>query len=122
MLRFSAELGLVHGIGEIFVGIGTLFITAASSVIGYMIITKTTVSQEILSPLGPTVVFVVLSFVIGHNFMSIYGMAADTIIHCYCMDEEIHERTGGAQHVPPLLRSFLDDHKSKQPTNKVPLT
>jgi len=42
-------------------------------------------------------------------------MAADTIIHCYCMDEEIHENQGGAQYVPKLLREFIDSPSDKNP-------
>jgi hypothetical protein len=49
---------------------------------------------------------------IGHMFMSVYGVSADTIIHVYCMDEEMHEY--GARHAPPLLKEFVDKHVPKQ--------
>jgi len=72
--------------------------------IGYLIITRVnSISKEITSPFFPTLIFLLISYVVGHNFMSIYGMSADTIVHCYCMDDEIHEKDGGAQHAPPLL-------------------
>jgi len=117
IMRFWAQLGVVHGIGEVFVGIGTLFITVLSTMVGYLIITKTSLNQDILSPFAPTLVFFFISYVVGHNFMSIYGMSADTIIHCFCMDEEIHEKEGGAQHAPELLRSFIHEHKGKNELN-----
>jgi len=114
MVRYTSQLGLVHGIGEIFVGIGTLMITMASTLIGYLLLTRTSLNEKILSPFGPTCAFLLISYVIGHNFMSIYGMSADTIVHCYCMDDEIHEKSGGPQHAPPLLRKFIDNHNSEK--------
>jgi len=88
--------------------------------IGYLILTKTSLQNDILSPFAPTLVFFFISYVIGHNFMSIYGMAADTIIHCYCIDDESHEKDG-AQHAPELLRQFIQSHKDKQDMNQQPL-
>jgi len=72
-----------------------------------LIITKTSISNDVMSSFAPTLIFLLISYVVGHNFMSIYGMSADTIIHCYCMDDEIHEKEGGAQHAPQLLQEFI---------------
>jgi len=45
IVRWAVSLGLVHGIGDVFVFVGTAFITVSSSVAGYLILTKdTTVS------------------------------------------------------------------------------
>ena len=40
--------------------------------------------------------------------MSVYGTAADCIIHVFCMDEEMH--TYGAKHAPELLKEFINEH------------
>jgi hypothetical protein len=43
--------------------------------------------------------------------MSVYGMAADTILQCFLVDEEISRKSGGAaQHCPDTLKDFLDTH------------
>jgi len=48
--------------------------------------------------------------------MSVYGMAADTVIHCFCMDSEMHDN--GPQYVPPLLQDFVDNHKNVKPLHQ----
>jgi hypothetical protein len=32
----------------------------------------------------------VIAYLISSIFVSIHGIAADTIIYCFCIDEEIH--------------------------------
>jgi len=101
---------------------GTVFITITATLAGYLILTRTSLSDKVLSPFGPTLAFLIISYVVGHNMMSIYGMSADTIIHCYCMDDEIHEKAGGPQHAPPLLREFITNHGQGQNLAKAPLS
>lgn len=40
--------------------------------------------------------------------MSVYGVAADTIIHCYAMDDELHAHAGGARHAPEFLKAVVN--------------
>lgn len=54
--------------------------------------------------------------------MSVYGMAIDSILQCYCLDEELNKKKGrDPAHSPAPLRDFMDkverDHPSKK--NKV---
>jgi len=118
IVRYTATLGIVHGIGEVFVLIGTLAITAVSTLIGYILITQTNISTHISSPVFPTLVFALLSYVVGASFMSVYGTSADTIIHCYCMDDEMHEDKGEPQHAPPLLRDFMQNQPRPKPLHE----
>jgi hypothetical protein len=113
--RFAFSLGFVHGIGSVFVFIGTIFITLISTFLGWLILTRE-LSDQVFSSFGPTLVFFVVSYVIGSNFMSIYGMSADTIIHCFCIDSEAHD--GGPQHAPPLLNEFVETHKDIKPLHQ----
>jgi len=101
---------------------GTVFITIASTLAGYLILTRTSLNNDVLSPFGPTLAFLIISYVVGNNMMSIYGMSADTIIHCYCMDDEIHEKAGGPQHAPKILREFISNHGNGQNLAKIPLS
>jgi solute carrier family 44 protein 1 (choline transporter-like protein)/choline transporter-like protein 2/4/5 len=111
-VRNGLRFGVVHGIGDVFIWIGDLFITFLSAFIGYLIISHGTLSSEISSPFYPTICFALLSFVIASNFMNIYGISSDTIIHCFCMDEEMHDDE--ARHAPKLLREFVHHHLPKK--------
>ncbi len=42
---------------------------------------------------------------ISHVFMSVYGCSADTIVQCYCMDEEMN---GRAKNAPEIMKKFVD--------------
>ena len=44
--------------------------------------------------------------------MSVYGISADTIMHCFAMDEEIND--GLAKHAPEQLKEFVDEHNNKK--------
>lgn len=48
---------------------------------------------------------------IGVLFMSVYGMAADTILQCYLVDEAISKKKGkgGPQHCPSSLQEFVNN-------------
>lgn len=40
--------------------------------------------------------------------MSVYGMAIDTILQCFCLDEELNRTKGkDPQHAPGPLRDFM---------------
>jgi solute carrier family 44 protein 1 (choline transporter-like protein)/choline transporter-like protein 2/4/5 len=110
MLRYAAQFGLVHGIGSLFASIGNIFITALATFFGYYIVMHD-YSGQVYSWIVPCVVFLFVSYIIAHVFMNVYGVSADAIVHCYCMDEEIHDTV---KHAPPLLREFVDTHAPKQ--------
>lgn len=58
---------------------------------------------------------------VGILFMSVYGMAIDSILQCYCLDEELNKKNGkDPAHSPAPLREFMDKvEKSNQKTNQV---
>jgi len=108
LLRNALRFAAVHGIGAMFVFFGQIFITFVATVIGYAIITQSQYFQEHLySPITPMIFFILVSLIIAHTFMGVYGVSADTIIHCFCMDEEM---SGSAQNTPPALKEFVDKH------------
>lgn len=64
-----------------FIFIGRLFVCATTTIICYAIITNATYySDKIFSSIAPTILFVIISYVIGSLFMSVYGMAVDAIL------------------------------------------
>jgi hypothetical protein len=56
MLRYASRFAVAGGIGDLFVMIGRLFISACVAVIGYLIITHTT-KYHVPNPVVPTFVF-----------------------------------------------------------------
>jgi len=44
--------------------------------------------------------------------MGVYGVSADTIVHCFAMDEEMNN--GSAVHAPERLQDFAEVHLSKK--------
>ena len=52
------------------------------------------------------------TFTVGSLFLNIYGMAADTILACFVLDEEIQKkRNAPPLHCPSSLRGFIDKHR-----------
>lgn len=58
----------------------------------------------------------VISFVVGLIFMSVYGVAANAILHCYIVQYELAKHKGGVpkEYVPSALNSLIEHKKSKE--------
>eukprot|EP00742_Colponemidia_sp_Colp-10_P000683 GILJ01000743.1.p1 GENE.GILJ01000743.1~~GILJ01000743.1.p1 ORF type:complete len:610 (-),score=97.51 GILJ01000743.1:91-1884(-) len=116
IVRNAARFAAVNAIGSAFMFLGAALISIFPTLIGYIILTSASKYQDLLtSPIFPAVVGFTFAFVIARCFMSVYGMAADTILQCFAIDEEMNEhkgKTGGssAQHAPEVLRTFLASH------------
>jgi solute carrier family 44 (choline transporter-like protein), member 2/4/5 len=118
ILRNASRFLAVGSIGAVFMFLGKWVITLAASYIGYMLITRvSTWKDSIHSPIFPTVVFILLSYSISGLFMSVYGMACDTILQCFLADEELSSRNRGAPaHSPQLLMDFMGKERQKDHT------
>jgi len=109
ILRNPLRFSIVGGIGSIFVLFGKVFIAAMTALAGFLVITKwDRFSDSLYSPFIPTVCMFIFAYVIGAVFMNVYGMAADTILACFIVDEEIHSKKNSpALHCPESLKTFL---------------
>lgn len=109
LLRNALRFGTVHGLASVFMLLGQLVVSVGATFIGYLIITKTDhFTEAIYSPFLPTILFFLSSLSVAHVFMGVYETSADTIIHCYAMDDEIHD--GEVKYAPKALRDFVDTH------------
>ncbi len=56
-----------------------------------------------------------MAYTVGANFMTVYALAANTIMHCYCVDEELHKDKGlqQAAFAPEALKDFVNNHIKK---------
>eukprot|EP01017_Pseudomicrothorax_dubius_P041517 TRINITY_DN6650_c0_g3_i3.p1 TRINITY_DN6650_c0_g3~~TRINITY_DN6650_c0_g3_i3.p1 ORF type:complete len:295 (-),score=68.40 TRINITY_DN6650_c0_g3_i3:77-865(-) len=105
-IRFS----VLAGIGSIFLFIGKIFIAFATTVCGYLIITRAErYKNAISSPILPSILFFIIGYFIGVGFMSVYGMAADAILQCFCLDEELCKKNNRASYAPKVLQDFITD-------------
>lgn len=113
LLRNAVRFGMVHGLANIFLFFGQLLVAITSTLLGYVIITNAdSFTEELISPVTPTIFFFLSSYMVAHIFLSVYGISADAIIHCFAMDEEIND--GAALHAPKELREFVDDTLHKK--------
>ena len=53
-----------------------------------------------------------IAWITGTMFMSVWGMAADTILQCFCVDKELSKGKYN-NHTPDQLRAFVEDPKAK---------
>ncbi|CAD8090823.1 unnamed protein product [Paramecium sonneborni] len=110
ILRNATRVAITHGLGELFEFLGAIFISATTSFICYLIITKSeSYKNNIFSPIAPTFAFVVVSYMIGKMFMNLYGMGVDTLLICYIVDTEMNKNEGGAKSVPNSLKQYASE-------------
>jgi len=95
-------------------------IAIASAAIGHVIINVFNSQQGMYhTTLGIDIVVFVLSYGISKLFISVYGMSADVILHCYSIDEKVHDR----DHRPPQavrgkLAGFVSENKNNKENAK----
>ena len=103
--RFSV-LALVSGIFSL---VGTIFITVASCIIGYFLITNVdTFSDELNSCVLPVVAFGLIGFVMGRVTMTIFSVSGDALIHSFLLDEELNK---GQPKAFPDLQKFMSEER-----------
>lgn len=106
----AARATLIAGMGAAFMMIGKLFITAGVIVACYYIYELDTTYSAMTSYIYCLIVIFFIASCIATLFMSVYGMAIDTILQCFLYDEEIAKGRGNAapEYVPPQLRAFFE--------------
>jgi len=110
-LRYS----VLYGIAGIFVLFGKVFISALTGLAAFLVITRwDKFSAQLYSPVIPTLIVLIFAYAIGNAFMTVYGMAAETILACFVLDEELNKKKNAPpRHCPESLRNFLDMHQKK---------
>jgi hypothetical protein len=93
---------------------GKFIITLVSAFIGYIIITRVErYDEKLYSPFLPTIIFAFIAYVIAALFMMVYGMACDSILHCFLADEELQE-DGTTMHAPEPLSEFMNKERNAE--------
>ena len=105
------------GVSSTFNFLGKALITCSSTYLGFFIIThKESISKEITSPVGPTVVFGLVSYLVAALFMSVYEMAGDTIIQAFILDEKLNGEKQSV-YAPEPLKEFMDEKDEREKNN-----
>eukprot|EP00963_Diacronema_lutheri_P002214 scaffold148_cov341-Pavlova_lutheri.AAC.22 len=106
VLRVAA----VNIIGDTFLLIGKVAITAFSGFVAFLMLQNSSYTQgsnQVSSPLLPVIAVLLGAFAIASIFMAVVEMAIDTIMLSYCMDCE--ENGGTASCAPKLLLDSLEE-------------
>ncbi len=109
IIRNVGRFSVLTAIGGVFSIIGTIFITVASAVVGYFVITKVEYfSADVGSVVLPVIVFGIVGFILGTVTMSIFGVSGDALMHSFLLDEEINK---GQPKAFPELQKFMSDER-----------
>lgn len=91
MLRNLPSFKALGGVGSMVIILGKLFISVTTAFICQIILQNSTKLATLLyTPVLPVIIIFIVSYFMGSMFISVYGTSADAILHCYCLDEELH--------------------------------
>jgi len=109
------RVALVSGLGAAFIFVGQIFMICTNIFICYYIYTNAEpYKTEMSSTFLPLLLIFFISFGVSMVFMSVYGMAIDTILMCFLYDEEMNKgNLEGKMRAPDTLKSFFEDHDKK---------
>ena len=108
-IRNLGRFSVLTLLGKLFSNIGTLFITVASGIIGYLVIQNYGfLKEDINSPFLPVFCMVMIGLIIGLVSMNVFGMSADTLLYCFLIDEEINK---GQPKAMPELQKFMSEER-----------
>jgi hypothetical protein len=96
VLRFGTA-AIVRYLAEV---ISTVFITALTAVLGYVIVSS---MHENISPVIPAFSYIVLGWVVAKIYLDVLSRALDTILHCYVITEEMGNKDAVSGEIKNLL-------------------
>jgi hypothetical protein len=104
--RNIVRFGVLAVLGSIIMYIGYVFIMAATVILGYFILQA---MHEDVNVIVPIISFAAVSYLVGKLYMNVFGLAVDSMLHCFLAAEEMgeHDRSPGA------LRDFMDNSSKK---------
>lgn len=77
----------------------------------FLVVRETTDVQQ---PLVPAAIILLISYMVGSMFLSVFSFSSTAILHCYILDED----TGGSDLTPEALRGFLDKNDDRAEKDK----
>eukprot|EP00164_Ancoracysta_twista_P000960 GFYU01001257.1.p2 GENE.GFYU01001257.1~~GFYU01001257.1.p2 ORF type:complete len:682 (+),score=229.41 GFYU01001257.1:660-2705(+) len=89
ILNNAARMAAVNLIGDFLLFLGKVIVACFAGLVAYLLL-GTIPKEELSSVLLPTLVTLILAYGIGAGFMSVYELAIDTVLLCFCKDCEIN--------------------------------
>ncbi|CAK0845013.1 unnamed protein product [Prorocentrum cordatum] len=114
VLRHMSRFGAVLILGTALDRIGLLVICSATTFVGYCI--QTTLYPDV-SPLCPTLLFLLNGYVVGKLYMNVFHLAIDTSLQCFIACEEMGV---DAETVPKELRALVRNPVKKGMSDEEP--
>lgn len=114
VVRNALRFGFVHSLGGIFMFLGRLFIICCTVICCYVMLTYWPYFHDKISSIYfPCIIAGIIGYLVGAIFMSIFSFAADTILQCFFLDEELGDDAKGRPpgNRPPIMNDFIERAK-----------
>ncbi|CAJ1341913.1 unnamed protein product [Effrenium voratum] len=116
IMRNVLRFGTVAILGSMIHMIGILFIVAATTIVGYFILSGL---HPKMAPAVPMIIYFMLSYVVARLFTSIFELAVDTTLQCFLCCEEMNiAEMGDDGFVPSQLAPWLDKSQPPESASK----
>jgi len=106
LLRVSA----LNCVSTFLIFLGKLFVCMFTTLVSFLVFTRYE-NQNLADYMLPLVIISILSYAIAVAFFSVFDMAADTLLLCFCEDCERHD---GSEQKPYFMSKSLRKHLHKE--------
>ena len=110
ILRNAGRIGAISLVSDVVIVIGKIFIACLTGGLAYYFM-DTYIGDELVSLLGPTIFIIIVAYFVASLFFSIFGMACETILHCFVADEEMFG-DGADAYAENDLKEWIDENGS----------
>lgn len=107
MIRHVGRFTSAAMVGWIMMFLGKATIMGASCYLTFLIVKEA--KPDVQQPLLPAVVILIVAYLVGSLFLSIFSFASTAILHCFILSED----TGNGVNCPQSLVSFLDQNDER---------
>jgi len=84
-----------------------------SCFIAYLIIMNSDLQEQVNSPIFPCIVVLIVAYLIGSIFLSVYSFSSTAILHCFILNEDL-----GIPDHPECLDDFIKTNDKYNEKNK----
>jgi hypothetical protein len=94
MLKHAGTFAISTGIASLIIFLGKMTVSVIATGVGYVLVTEWSyISDSILEPFAPCVVFFISSYIITSVYMSIFSTSVCAILQCFLVDVDVTKKT-----------------------------
>lgn len=108
VLRNAGRIGAISLVSDVVIVIGKIFIATLTGGLAYYFM-DSYIDDKLISLLGPTILIIIIAYFVASMFFNIFGMACETILHCFVADEEMFG-DGADSYAENDLKDWIDKH------------